>query len=195
MKFRHLAAGLAAIALLIAAPVLAAGLFPGLPPVMPAGTTTPQTVNGSSIGLGYTVFPLTGNELIPADTGLASGGIPQTEVITPKQLSLYSAPAVALTDIPTIALDASQSELYTVTLAGNRILANPTNLQSGQVFRLQVKQDATGSRTLSYQATAGIFTWPGGTAPTLSTGANAVDLLTFVYDGTKLRGTSSLNFQ
>ena len=49
--------------------------------------------------------------------------------------------------------------------------------------RLQLKliQDATGSRTATWPVAV---KWPGGTAPTLTTDANAVDIVTFWYDGT-----------
>ncbi|MGC8711059.1 MAG: hypothetical protein ACP5RH_01580 [Leptodesmis sp.] len=87
---------------------------------------------------------------------------------------------VALTDGPTIAVDASLSNVFRVTLAGNRTLANPTNLSDGQTLVFMIKQDATGGRTLSY-GTA--YDWPGGAAPTLSTAANAIDVVTCVYDG------------
>lgn len=40
-------------------------------------------------GLSLAKLPLTGNELIPADTQLAAGGIPETESISLSQLSLY----------------------------------------------------------------------------------------------------------
>lgn len=56
---------------------------------------------------------------------------------------------------------------------------------------LKVVQDATGSRTVTWPADV---KWPGGTAPTLSTGANAVDLVSFYYDGTDFYGQSGLNF-
>jgi hypothetical protein len=101
-------------------------------------------------------------------------------------------PAHALTDAATINTDTSTSNTFTVTLGGNRTLANPTNLRSGFTYMWIVKQDATGSRTLTY-GTA--FTWPGGVAPTLTTAANAVDLITAVYDGTKLRAVANANFQ
>jgi len=52
-------------------------------------------------------------------------------------------------------------------------------------------QDATGSRTVTWPAAV---LWPGGTAPTLSTGANAVDLVALYYDGTNYYGVASLAF-
>lgn len=90
---------------------------------------------------------------------------------------------VTLTDAASIATDASTSNNFKVTLAGNRTLANPTNLVSGHVYNWVITQDATGSRILSY---GNLFKWPGGIAPVLSTAAGAVDLISAIYDGTRL---------
>ena len=62
------------------------------------------------------------------------------------------------------------------SLAGNRTLGAPTNVVAGQSGVIRVVQDATGSRTLAYNS---VFKFPGGTAPTLTTTANAVDLLAY----------------
>lgn len=56
---------------------------------------------------------------------------------------------------------------------------------------LKLVQDATGSRTVTWPATVH---WSGGTAPTLTTTANKVDIITFYYDGTTYFGNSTLNF-
>ncbi len=99
--------------------------------------------------------------------------------------------ATTLTDGASIAWDAAANQVASVTLAGNRTLANPTNMKDGATYILTVKQDATGSRTLAYGSA---YKWPGGTAPVLSTAANAVDILTFVCDGTNMYGVASLDF-
>lgn len=83
-----------------------------------------------------------------------------------------------LTDGTTINTDASQSNTFYVTLGGNRTLANPTNLINGFIYNWRIKQDGTGNRTLAYGSK---FKWPGGTAPTLSTAAGAVDMITAQY--------------
>lgn len=46
---------------------------------------------------------------------------------------------------------------------------------------LRLIQDATGTRTATWPATV---KWPGGTAPTLTTTANAVDVVALYFDGT-----------
>ena len=91
----------------------------------------------------------------------------------------------ALTDAATIAWDLNLAQVATVTLGGNRTLANPTNIVDGGSYRLIVKQDATGGRTLTFGSA---YKWAGGSVPILSTGANAVDLLVFTADGSNLLG-------
>ena len=56
---------------------------------------------------------------------------------------------------------------------------------------LVLKQDGTGGRTATWPGTV---MWPSGTAPTLSTGAAAIDIICFFYDGTNYFGQLSLNF-
>jgi hypothetical protein len=87
----------------------------------------------------------------------------------------------ALTDAATILVDASQGDNFRVTLGGNRTLDNPSNLSDGQVLNYRILQDATGGRTLAY---ASKYKFPGGTAPVLSTAANAKDFMSCQYDAT-----------
>lgn len=86
----------------------------------------------------------------------------------------------ALTDGATITPDFAAANNFSVTLGGNRTLANPTNLTVGQSGVIKVTQDATGSRTLAYGTN---WDFAGGTAPTLTTTANAVDILAYYVDG------------
>jgi len=100
--------------------------------------------------------------------------------------------ATALGDGANISWDLSQNQVASVTLAGNRTLDAPSNQVAGATYILIVKQDGTGSRTLNTSASA--YKFPGGTEPTLSTGANAVDILSFVSDGSSMFGVAQLNF-
>lgn len=63
--------------------------------------------------------------------------------------------------------------------------SNPCNIM------LMVKQDNNGSRILTYPSNV---KWPSNTEPTLSTGANAIDILSFYFDGTDFYGMASLDF-
>jgi len=82
-----------------------------------------------------------------------------------------------LTDGANISIDLADSNNFTVTLAGNRTLDNPSNIVAGQSGSIFVVQDGTGSRTLAYGS---YYDFAGGTAPTLSTAASAVDRIDYI---------------
>jgi hypothetical protein len=95
-----------------------------------------------------------------------------------------------LTDGANISWDLN-NQVVQVTLAGNRTLDNPTNKQAGATYVLIVKQDGSGSRTLAYGTE---YKFAGGITPTLSTGINDIDIITFVSDGTNLYGSIAKDF-
>jgi hypothetical protein len=92
----------------------------------------------------------------------------------------YNADAT-LTDGATITWDVGSSPVAKVTLAGNRTLSAPTNSAAGQFISLTVIQDATGSRTLTWNSA---YEFTGDVAPTLTTTASKADLFVFKYNGT-----------
>lgn len=97
-----------------------------------------------------------------------------------------------LTDASTITSDFADKNNFTVTLGGNRTLGNPSNLTAGQSGVIVINQDATGSRTLAYGS---YWKFAGGTAPTLSTGANDIDVLSyFVVSSTVILATLGADF-
>ncbi|HCM40597.1 MAG TPA: hypothetical protein DIS93_11575, partial [Bdellovibrionales bacterium] len=81
-----------------------------------------------------------------------------------------------------------------VTLGGNRTLAF-SGLANGMSGTLIVKQGATGGRTLSLpsQCTNKVIGGGGG-AVVLSAVANAIDILSFTYDGTNCYWTYGKNY-
>ena len=83
----------------------------------------------------------------------------------------------ALSDGATITPDFAVANHFSVTLGGNRTLANPANLVAGQSGVVFVAQDGSGSRTLSYGS---YWEFSTGSAPTLTTTAGAVDALVYV---------------
>jgi hypothetical protein len=85
----------------------------------------------------------------------------------------------ALTDGATITPDFAVANNFSVTLGGNRTLANPSNLTAGQSGVIVITQDGTGSRTLAYGS---YFKFSGGTAPTLTTTASAVDVIAYYVE-------------
>lgn len=95
--------------------------------------------------------------------GLSSGLV--TDVVTTEadSTATYTVPAV------------TASGITDLTLTANCTLTFPT-ATAGQSFTLVLRQDGTGSRTITWPSEV---KWDGGTTPTLTTTASAVDILGF----------------
>lgn len=81
-----------------------------------------------------------------------------------------------LTDAANIAWNLNTQQVAEVTLGGNRTLDNPTNMQAGGFYSVDVIQDGTGGRTLAY-GTA--YKWPNDVAPVVDPTAGARTTLNF----------------
>jgi hypothetical protein len=91
-----------------------------------------------------------------------------------------------LTDGATIDWALGSNQVAKVTLAGNRTMNAPTGNVEGATYVLEVIQDATGSRTLSWNAE---FKWENDVAPTLASGASERTIIMFKDNGTNLYGS------
>ena len=89
-------------------------------------------------------------------------------------------PLKSNTDASTITFDLDEASTHTVTLGDNRTLAI-SNEDAGQKFIINLVQDGTGSRTVTWFST---IKWAGGSAPTLTTTANKADSFGFLCTGT-----------
>ena len=83
----------------------------------------------------------------------------------------------ALTSASTVTIDFSLSNHFSCTMGHNITFANPSTESIGQSGTITLTQDGTGSRTAAWGTQ---FLWAGGTAPTLTTTANAVDRIDYV---------------
>ena len=79
----------------------------------------------------------------------------------------------------TYTIDLTNGNVFELTLTGNctYTFSNPPGSGIGGSFTLIQKQDGSGSRTVAWPASVD---WAGGTGPTISSGANDVDVFTFV---------------
>jgi len=96
----------------------------------------------------------------------------------------------ALTSGATVNTNLADSNNFSLTLATNATLANPTNIVAGQSGVIVITQDATGSRTLAYGSN---WKFAGATAPTLTTTANAVDVLVYYVESASRITASMIN--
>ena len=90
-----------------------------------------------------------------------------------------------LSDGATINWNVALGRVATVTIAGSRAMAAPSNLKIG-TYILKVVQGGSGSYNLTWN---GSFKWTAQTAPTLSTAVGATDVFSFFSDGSKLYGS------
>ena len=84
------------------------------------------------------------------------------------------------------AIDLANGTVQVITLTGNWVPSTgwPT-ATAGQGFRLIVKQDGTGSRTITWPSSV---KWPASTAPTITATASKADIFDFESDGTNWFG-------
>ena len=99
----------------------------------------------------------------------------------------------ALTSASTITIDCNDGNNHSVTLGHNTTFANPTNQTAGQAGSIFITQDGTGSRTAAWGSN---FLWKGGTVPTLSTTAAAVDRIDYIIlASTKIHAVATLDIK
>lgn len=121
------------------------------------------------------------NWMLLAQRGAAAGG----GGMTPEPASLQPLTAGAA-----IAWDLI-NPIATVTLGAAANVFTFNNGRAGGTYVLILKQDGTGSRTVTWPSAV---KWPGNVAPVLTTTASRADVFSFVYDGTVYYGSGSQNF-
>ena len=145
------------------------------------GTTSQH---GSFTGAVGEITVDTDKDTVVVHDGSQAGGFALPSLKTAQEFTkTQNFNATTLTDEATITWDASANQVTSVTLTNNRTLAAATNQVDGGVYVLSVVQDGTGSRTLSFNSN---YKFTGGTAPTLTTGANARDVIVFLSNGTNM---------
>ena len=168
-------------------PTLTAGTTTGTAGIFTAGTIA--TLNSTTGTIGNFTTTLTGDVTI--STGSATVGTRVAVVNTAQEYTAaHNFNATPLTSGDSIAWDLSSNQVTRLVLSTNGTMADATNKVDGSTYILLVTQ-GTGSNTLAWNAT---YKWPGGTAPTLTTGSAKSDIFTFVSNGTNLFGVASQNY-
>ena len=140
--------------------------------------------NATGLGLGTAAnldFGTADANLIPvstADIRFVRASVASTITASKTFTAPVIAPVVSLTDAASVVVNMALGNNFALTLAGNRTLAAPTGVTPGQTGHIYLVQGGTGSRTLAYN---NAYVFVSGTAPTLSTAANAVDLLVYTH--------------
>ncbi|HEX7632981.1 MAG TPA: hypothetical protein VF401_01500 [Candidatus Saccharimonadales bacterium] len=129
-------------------------------------------VSASQVGVSGGVAALSSNVANQGKAIDAYSGSPFAVPTTTDPLTTLSSGGA------TPSIDVSQGTVQDLTLTANATISF-TGATTGRAvsFLLILRQDSTGSRTVTWPASV---KWSIGTAPTLSSGAGKVDMLTFV---------------
>jgi IPT/TIG domain len=121
-----------------------------------------------------------------AAAGVASGSVLAENLSSTAVAATTTEPGavapdvVALTDGPTIVVNASLGNDFRVTIAASRTMGNPTNAADGQKIVFQITQGGAGSCTITWGSLYDFST--SLPQPTLSTSVGQTDLLAFIYN-------------
>jgi hypothetical protein len=106
------------------------------------------------------------------------------KVINPT-VTNYTETAYTANSGTSITLALTNGTVQIITLTGNATITMPAQ-GAGKSFIIMLKQDATGSRSVTWST----VTWPSATAPTITGTASKQDIYSFFSDGTNWYGTT-----
>ena len=131
---------------------------------------------------GGTVVQLGGDVTLTGTETLTNKTL-TTPVLTNPTVTNYIETPYSANSSTAITLALTNGTVQIITLTGNATITMPT-ATSGKSFIMYLKQDATGSRTVTWSTVK----WAGGTAPTITSTASRQDILSFFADGTNWYG-------
>jgi hypothetical protein len=166
------------------ASVVSANGFAG---TVATSTTTPAITLTTSI---TGVIKGNGTALSAAVAGTDYVTPTGTETLTNKTLTNptvtnYTETAFSANSSTAITLALTNGTVQIITLTGSATITMPT-AAVGKSFILLLRQDATGSRTVTWST----VNWAGGTAPTITSTASKQDIYSFFSDGTSWYGVT-----
>lgn len=135
-----------------------------------------QTTYGAGAAAGHTAGAIVGLYFTAQQWNQLVAEVIALE--TQLQKNFMKRQAVTITT-GTETVDLSAGDYIVLSMTANWGTPTISNPVDGHVYVFEIVQDATGSRTITWPAA---FTFAGGTK-TLSVAANAVDLVTAMYNG------------
>jgi hypothetical protein len=155
-------------------------------------------LSAATAGTDY-LAPPSGTALLKANSGGAlANAVAGTDYVTPTgtetltNKTLTNPTVTNYTETPfsansstAITLALTNGTVQIITLTGNATITMPTAV-SGKSFIMFLKQDATGSRTVTWSTVK----WAGSTNPTITATASRQDIYSFFSDGTNWYGVT-----
>ena len=155
-------------------------------------------LSAATAGTDY-LAPPSGTALLKANSGGAlANAVAGTDYVTPTGTETLSGKTLTNPTVTNyvetpysansstaITLDLANGTVQIITLTGSATITMPT-ATSGKSFIMYLKQDGTGSRTVTWSTVK----WAGGTAPTITATASKQDIYSFFADGTNWYGVT-----
>ncbi len=153
-------------------------------------TGLPISTGVSGLGTNVATFLTTPSSanLIAAmtdETGTGALVFGTAPALTNPTVTNYTETAYSANSSTAISLSLANGTVQIITLTGNATITMPTAV-AGKSFIMYLRQDATGSRTVTWTT----VNWPGGTAPTITSTASKQDIYSFFSDGTSWYGVT-----
>ena len=162
---------------------ISSGVWNGTEVTVPYGGTGVATLTGIVKGNGQSAFSaaVAGTDYV---TPTGSETLTNKTLTNPTVTNYVETPFTANSGTA-ITLALTNGTVQIITLTGNATITMPT-ATSGKSFLLMLKQDGTGSRTVTWSTVK----WPAGTAPTITSTASRQDMFSFFADGTNWYGVT-----
>ena len=153
-------------------------------------TGLPISTGVSGLGAGVATFlgtPSSANliSVVSDETGSGVLVFNSAPALTNPTVTNYVETPYSANSSTAITLALTNGTVQIITLTGNATITMPT-ATSGKSFIMFLKQDATGSRTVTWSTVK----WAGGTAPTVTSTASRQDIYSFFADGTNWYGVN-----
>lgn len=158
-------------------------------------TGLPIATGVSGLGTGVATFlatPTSANliSVVSDETGSGSLVFATSPTLTNPTVTNYVETPYSANSSTAITIALTNGTVQIITLTGNATITMPT-ATSGKSFIMFLKQDATGSRSVTWSTVK----WAGGTTPTITATASRQDIFSFFADGTNWYGaTLGLNY-
>jgi hypothetical protein len=141
--------------------------------------TTP--IISSIVNSGTLTLPTTTDTIV----GRATTDTLTNKTLTNPTVTNYVETLYSANTSTAITVALTNGTVQLLTLTGNATITMPTAV-AGKSFIIMLKQDATGSRTVTWSTVV----WGGGTAPTITATASKMDIYSFFSDGTNWYGAT-----
>jgi hypothetical protein len=153
-------------------------------------TGLPISTGVSGLGTGVATFlatPSSANlvSAVTDETGSGSLVFGTSPTLTNPTVTNYVETPFTANSSTAITIALTNGTVQIITLTGNATITMPT-ATSGKSFIMFLKQDGTGSRTVTWSTVK----WPGGTNPTITATASRQDIYSFFADGTNWYGVN-----